>query len=423
MKRPRGTRDFLPGEMRKRRWAESVLRDTAERWGYGEVATPTFEEEELFVRRSGEAIVEELYSFEDKGGRRLALRPEFTAPVMRLFSQEMSRSAKPVKIYYFGNAFRYERPQSGRYREFWQFGTEIIGADTPEAAAESVALASTLVRKVGVEDAVLRVGHVGILRGMVSALGLSPGEEREVFRAVDKGDLETMERLCGGTDAGDVLVGLVGRDKMSMEDWRDIGGGLLDEKTVSYFSYLEDVLSLLPALGVRSWKLDPGIARGLDYYTGVVFEIDAPRLGAEKQVCGGGEYELGSLFGTSQVRGVGFALGFDRLLLASAVPEGVVQHGILDVFIAYIGEKGRLAAFEMATTLRENGYRVDIDLLGRNISKALKYASSRGARYVAILGEREVERGVATLRDMQSGEQREISLSSDELKNVLDMPR
>ncbi|MCJ7640177.1 MAG: ATP phosphoribosyltransferase regulatory subunit, partial [Euryarchaeota archaeon] len=163
--RPRGTRDLLPADMRRRRFVESRFKDVAERWGYREVATPAFEPLELFTLKSGEAIVDELYSFTDKGGRSLALRPELTAPVARLYVNELQATPKPLKLYYFGDCFRYERPQSGRYRQFWQFGIELIGSALPEADAEVIALAQRMLASVEL-DANIHVGSLDVLRAI-----------------------------------------------------------------------------------------------------------------------------------------------------------------------------------------------------------------------------------------------------------------
>ncbi|HDM36330.1 MAG TPA: histidine--tRNA ligase family protein, partial [Candidatus Syntrophoarchaeum butanivorans] len=183
--RPRGTRDFLPDEMRRRRDLEKRMRAVFERWGYEEVATPTFEHLELFTLKSGDAIIEELYEFADKGGRGLALRPELTAPVIRMYINEMKNAPMPLKLYYFGNCFRYERPQRGRFREFWQFGCELIGTDTPEAEAEVIALASTIMDEVGVKQE-LHIGDLAIVRDLLG--DLSQEEQSMIMRLMDKKD-------------------------------------------------------------------------------------------------------------------------------------------------------------------------------------------------------------------------------------------
>ncbi|MCL7412462.1 MAG: histidine--tRNA ligase family protein, partial [ANME-2 cluster archaeon] len=190
IQKPRGTRDFLPDENRKRRFIETRLRQTAIQWGYNEIKTPTFEQIELFTVKSGEGILGELYNFKDKGGREMALRPELTAPVVRMYVNELQRASKPVKLYYFDNCFRYERPQKGRFREFWQFGAELIGSPRPEADAEVIALACRMLKDAGV-DGELNVGHLGIIRTLFT--GLDAATQGQIMRLVDKKDDKGLE--------------------------------------------------------------------------------------------------------------------------------------------------------------------------------------------------------------------------------------
>ena len=196
--KPRGTRDFLPEDTRKRRYIENKLRQTAIRWGYNEIKTPTFEHIELFTLKSGEGILGEIYNFKDKGDREIALRPELTAPVLRLYVSELQRAPRPIKLYYFDNCFRYERPQKGRFREFWQFGAEIIGSPRPEADAEVIALACRMLSEAGV-DGDLHVGHLGIIRTLFE--GLDTETQGQIMRLVDKKDDKGLEDYLEEIDA------------------------------------------------------------------------------------------------------------------------------------------------------------------------------------------------------------------------------
>ncbi len=211
IERPRGTRDFLPDEMEKRREIERIMREIAESYGYREIATPTFEHLELFTIKSGEGIVEEMYTFKDKSGRDLALRPELTAPVMRMFVNECSVMPKPLRFYYFANCFRYERPQRGRYREFWQFGVELIGSQSYLADAEVIALSYNILDSLGI-DFELQIGHVGIMRFLLDPLG----EERaaKIMRLIDKDDVEGLEvymdEIGVDTDLREKVLSLIG---------------------------------------------------------------------------------------------------------------------------------------------------------------------------------------------------------------------
>jgi len=424
LSRPRGTRDFAPEEMERRRAAEAVLRATADRFGYREVATPTFEHLELFTEKSGAGVVQQLYHFKDKGGRDLTLRPELTAPVLRYYFAELTARPKPLKLYYLGNCFRYEEPQSGRYREFWQFGTELIGPTTSEAAAETVALAHACLAGMGLRGLELRVGHIGVLKSVAKALGMEDRDRQQLFALVDKREVAAKE-----PEARAILSKYA--PSASVEPWlallRDLGTEeatrervLADHGAViaaqpelqKAFDVLGETLQLLQALDVRGFREDLGVVRGLDYYTGVVFEFHSPDLGAESQVCGGGVYNLAELFGAEPVGSTGFAIGFDRALLALQNAGGALpaREGIA-AYIVPIGIPARAKALEVTTSLRAAGLRVDVDLMRRGPSKCLDYANSIGARHAVLLGSKELERGVATVKDLRSGAQKEVALA------------
>ena len=403
---PRGTRDFLPDEMEKRRSYEGILRSKATCFGFREIQTPIFEEAELFILRSGPNILNELYAFKDKGDRDIALRPEMTAPSIRLFVNNMSNDPKPIKIFYFGQCFRYERPQSGRYREFFQFGAEIIGSATPETDAEVVAAAVSMIKGLGLKDYKVRVGHIGILRQMLEDAGVAKDKMAEVLQKLDKKAYE---------EAGPILKGLgVSEDsiKRIFEITETVGGpDVLAKVDSESGAYLRDVLMFLKASGVEEAEIDLGVVRGLDYYTGMVFEVEAPVLGAEKQICGGGSYTLSELFGGEKVFSTGFALGFDRVLLALEKEGSVYQRKPLTSYIIATSDDMRVRSFEVATVLRENGISADVDIMGRKMAKAMKYASSIDARYTIIVGKEEADSDSVVLRNMKTGDQRTVKKS------------
>jgi len=407
--RPRGTRDIGPEDMRYRREIERRMRSVCEVFGYEEVLTPTFEHADLFRIKSGDEVLEEMYVFRDKGGRELALRPEITASVMRYYREEMKRRAKPIKLYYFENCFRYERPQSGRYREFWQLGVELIGTSRAEAVAEVISLAMECLRSIPLQNVLLRVGHIGMLRNALSLLGVGEKEQSEILRMIDKGDIESaldkISSLCCATNKIKQFSEMLECDDLSALRMHAENIGL----SMQELNKLEVVASLLKSMGV-DWKLDMSIARGLDYYSGVVFEIDSPILGAEKQICGGGEYNLAAISG-EDVPTVGFALGFDRIVLA-AKKEGVSIDGrktttyIIPLSDEYIG-----ICMGMAMNIRRAGIVCHVDLMGRGLRKALSHASTIGVDYCIIIGKREVDRGEVVLRDMRSGVQKNVPFS------------
>jgi len=243
VQRPRGTRDFLPEEMIKRRFIENRLRDVAVRWGYGEIKTPTFENIELFTLKSGEGILGEIYNFKDKGDREIALRPELTAPVIRMYVEELQRSAKPLKFYYFDNCFRYERPQKGRFREFFQFGVEIIGSARPESEAEVIAMAAEMLKSAGVKGD-LHVGNLGIVRTLLKDLEVE--HQSKIMRFVDKKDNKGLEDFLDRIHAPDEMRGkllrLIGLSGMNaVHEARELLG---DIESISQFEALLDLLDV-----------------------------------------------------------------------------------------------------------------------------------------------------------------------------------
>jgi len=417
IERARGTRDFLPAAIWKRRIIEERMRAIAERWGYEEIRTPTFERAELFTLKSGQEILKEMYEFADKGGRQLALRPEITASVIRMYLNELKMAPKPTKWYYFGNCFRYEEPQKGRFREFWQFGTEIIGSDSPEAQAELIALAFAMLKALDVQ-AELHVGHVGLIRELLSAT-TQLNEERinVVMRLIDKGERAAVIELMG--DAGveqlviddlHYLIDLTGKD--ALQEARDRGVIAAESAALEE---LQALLELLAFYGV-AYTLNLGIARGLDYYTGMVFEIYevGGKLGAQNQVCGGGSYRLAKLFGGEDIPSTGFAFGFDRLAEIFEVAEGDVRQG--GVVVVPIRDENAdraitSAAIEMASRLRQY-VPTHIDLMNRSLKAQLKYANTRNDLFAVMIGTDELQEGMVTLRNLVTGSQEKLSVDA-----------
>jgi histidyl-tRNA synthetase len=421
LQRPKGTRDFLPGEMEERRAIEGRLRDHARAWGYREIATPAFEHLELFTMKSGEGIVGEVYAFEDKKGLAMALRPEITAPVLRMYVNEGRSLPKPLRWFYFADCFRYEDPQKGRYRQFWQFGTELIGADSPEAAAEVILLAGDLLRATGVEFT-LQVGHLAPMKKVLSPL--PPEVQARVMRFLDKRDFEGMEKYFAGTGAGGaggwqaILATL--RDLTGVRDleglWR-IAGDIPERPGI------EALARILASEGLSfTWNF--AIARGLDYYTGMVFEGFAANLGAENQILGGGEYRLAKLFGGDDVASSGFAIGFDRVVVSLRNTQEIPVERWPVVMVITQG-KGRELAFAAARAFRDagtpeaspgaTGYRrrkrivAIVDLTEQNINKKMSHAA-KVADFAVIIGDREAAAGTVTLKDLHTGEQLPLTL-------------
>ncbi len=409
--RPRGTRDFDPQELAKRRFVEGRLRARAQSYGYRDVSTPAIEHLELFVSRSGPQVMQETYWFKDRGGRELCLRPELTLPTMRYFAAEMRAWPRPVRVFYYGPVWRYEEPQHGRFREFWQFGVELIGADSVEADAEVIALAAEATHELGGPRLELRVGHVGLVKALVAAAGLDEEARRTVFPLLDKKDEAGLDAWLAGAGLGDDVSRLLKRVaafRGGPEEFAAIRaefGGV--PAAAAALERLSAVLAALERRSVGPLVVDLAVVRGLDYYTGVVFELHSPDLGAESQCGGGGAYDLSDLFGLPHEGTVGFGLGFDRLVMLvppSALPADA---GSLDVLVVPIGDGEPILALaaDAERRIRHAGARVERDVMGRGPGKNLKYADARGARFAVLVGEKEAADGRVTLRDLRSGSQ------------------
>ncbi|MBR4181126.1 MAG: histidine--tRNA ligase, partial [Candidatus Methanomethylophilaceae archaeon] len=389
------------------RFYENELRHVAKTFGFREVETPIFEDAELFILRSGPNVLKELYAFKDKGDREIALRPEMTAPAIRMFVNNMSNDPKPIKIFYFGQCFRYERPQSGRYREFFQFGAELIGSATPETDAEVISMAASMIKALGLNEYKIRIGHIGVLRQRIADIGVPKERTAEVLQKLDKKLYEEARPLLEE-------MGVSGTDIDGVFELTETVGGIdvLDRVPGDAGDYLRQVVGYLSAMGVNDIEIDLGVVRGLDYYTGMVFEAEAPSLGAEKQICGGGSYTLSELFGGEKVFSTGFAIGFDRILLAMEKEGKVYEPKGVDAYVLAVSEDMKLKAAEVVASLRSSGVSSDIDIMGRKMGKALKYASAIRARYAVIVGAKEMEEGSVTLRDMSTGEQKLVKVEA-----------
>jgi len=410
-KQPRGTRDFTPGEMQKRRYVEERMRSTFGLFGYKEVQTPMFEELELFTAKSGEGIIQELYSFTDKGGREITLRPELTAPVIRFYVDKLQMEPKPLKLFYFGNCFRYDRPQKGRYREFRQAGCEIIGTDTPEAYAELIAMAYTILENVGLKNIKLKIGNLNILSSMFNIIKLPKDKQKYLVPLIDKSLFEDVLSALQDfditpKDATSFLEILQTTDVKKIQEYIKNDKTALDE-----LSKLEQILTLLSKFfKITNYEIKISIVRGLDYYKGIVFEIEAPALGAEKQLCGGGAYELISLFGGKESPTAGFAIGFDRTVLALESEKYDFPSEKLRVYVIPVNDDMINKSLEILQKLRTQSISADVDLLRRGIGKSLKYASSINAEKAIIVGPDELEKDSVTIRDMKTGKQETVKI-------------
>jgi histidyl-tRNA synthetase len=408
---PRGTRDFNPEEMNKRRYVEEKIKSTFQKFGYKEIQTPTFENLELFTAKSGDTIIDELYSFKDKGGRDLALRPELTAPVIRFYVEKMQMQPKPLKLFYFGNCYRYDRPQKGRYREFKQAGCEIIGTDTPEAIAELISLGYSILKNIGLKNLELNIGNLNLLSSIFNQLKITKEQQKQIIPLIDKSQFEDIkDKLIGFGLDQEKTTGFI--DILQSSNVNNIAEYIKnDEQANAELEKMQQTMNIINDIfKIKIFKLKMSIVRGLDYYKGPVFEIDAPVLGAEKQLCGGGAYELVSLFNGRETPTAGFAIGFDRAILALESEKFSFPIKKIQIYVIPVNDDMIPKALEITQLLRENNISADVDLLRRGISKSLKYASAINVEKTIIVGQDELKKDSVTVRDMQTGKQELINI-------------
>ena len=404
----RGTQDILPADAYKWNYVEGVIRDLCRRYGYGEIRTPMLEATELFLRGIGDTtdvVTKEMYTFTDRGGRSITLRPENTASAVRAYLEHKLYGEGAVqKFFYIGSMFRYDRPQAGRYREFHQFGVEVMGASSPAADAEVILLAYTLFQNLGLSDLVLHINSIGCPKcrpvyreALISHFRSS--EETLCDDCRERLEKNPLRVLDCKEDAGKECV----RNAPAVTDY------LCDECREKF----EALKSYLTALGIP-FTVDPRLVRGLDYYTNTAFEIQYAPLGAQSAICGGGRYDgLVSEIGGPETPSVGFAVGLERLLLAlekqNLIPEPQKE---ARVYIAAMGEAATAAGMTIQKELRARGILADMDLQQKSLKGRMKQAGKSGAVYTVIMGDEEMAQKEAVIKTMETGEQEKISLET-----------
>ncbi|MBG0831269.1 histidine--tRNA ligase [Planomonospora sp. ID67723] len=404
---PKGTFDWLPPRSERALAVRETLVAPARRAGYGYVETPTFEDTALFVRGVGEStdvVSKEMYTFTDKGGRSITLRPEGTAPVVRAVLQHgLHNGQLPVKLWYSGSQFRYERAQKGRYRHFWQVGAEALGAEDPALDAELILLAA---------DGYAGLGLTGV-RLLLNTLGCK--ECRPGYRAALQEFLRALD-LDEPTRARIEINPLRVLDDKRPEVQAQLAGAplVVDHLCEACKAYHEEVRSLLTASGV-AFSDDPRLVRGLDYYTRTTFEFVHDGLGSQSAVGGGGRYDgLSEMIGGPALPSVGWALGVDRTVLAMEA-EGLFEEGSagerVQVYGVPLGEEARRRMFLLVTELRRAGLGADMSFGGKGVKGAMKGADRSGARYALILGERDLAAQAVQLKDLTTAEQTEVPLA------------
>ena len=407
VKRPRGTNDFLPEDTAKWQYIEQVMRDLCKDYGYEEIRTPIFEDTELFQRGVGDTtdiVQKEMYTFDDAGGRSITLRPENTAAAARAYIEDkLFANTQPTKLFYIGPMFRYERPQAGRFRQFHQFGVECFGTNSPAADAEIIALAWEFYRRLGLKDLEVHLNSVG-------CPNCRPAHRKQLQEFL-KPRYDELCDTCKGRYEKNPLRILDCKSPVCQELTKG-APTTLDCLCDDCKEHFEAVKSYLDAAGIP-YTIDNRLVRGLDYYTNTAFEIHMKGIGAQSAVCGGGRYNgLLEEIGDRSIPGVGYALGMERVF-NSLKAQGVEipVNNDKDVFIATLGENAGVPAFTILNKLRENGIKAEMDLLGRSLKAQMKYADKFNVKYTIILGDDEIAKGVACVRDMSDSSQTEVPLT------------
>ncbi|GIO27644.1 histidine--tRNA ligase [Ornithinibacillus bavariensis] len=406
---PRGTADILPKESQKWQYVENKIKGICETYHFDEIRTPLFEHTEVFARGVGEStdiVQKEMYTFLDRGGRSLTLRPEGTAAVTRAFVQNklFGDPNQPVKLYYFMQMFRYERPQHGRMRQLNQFGVEVMGSEDPAVDAEVIDLAMTVYRELGLSS----------LKLVINSLG--DKESRKNYRdALIKHFTPHKEELCKDCQSRleqnplRILDCKVDREHPAMKTAPSILEYLNDESK----EYFEQVKAYLDVMGIE-YVVDPNLVRGLDYYNHTAFEImsEAEGFGAITTLAGGGRYNgLVEQLGGPNTPGMGFGMGMERLLLAlEAENVEIPLDDQLDCYLVAMGENVKKEAVRIVHELRKNGIQVDQDYQGRKFKAQFKAADRYKAKFVLVLGEDELKNRVVNVKNMATGEQTEVPL-------------
>ena len=414
----KGFRDFYPEEMQARRWAMDTLEDVAQRYGFREIGTPAIEPTEMYVDKSGEEIVEELYSFEDKGGRSVALAPELTPTVARMFVEKQQALSKPIKWVSTRPFWRYEEPQQGRFREFYQTNVDIFGSSDPSADAEILAVAVDMLTDLGLtaEDFEIRVSHRDILAGVLESFGADV-DVPEAIRAVDKrAKVDHDDYLDALVEAGlnygqaDKFDEMLQIDAEEVETLAALTGS---EDVRAATDNLQAVLDAAEDFGVREYlTVSLTTARGLDYYTGVVFECFDSTGEVSRSVFGGGRYDdLIEGFGGQPTPAVGFAPGHATLqLLCQRAGVWPAEELSTDYYVLQVGDT-RPTAARIARDLRERGHVVESDVADRSFGAQMGYADGINAETVVIVGEQDLANDEVTLKEMDDGEQVSVPLS------------
>src|SRR3989344_533217 len=409
---PRGTRDLLPEDMIKRQFILDTARAVFESWGFDPLDTPAFEDFALLTAKSGEAIKDEIYYFKDKSDRELGLRFDFTVPLCRVAASNPNLP-KPFRRYQLGTVWRYDRPGAGRYREFCQADVDIVGAAGPEADVEVVACACSVLQKIGLSNFYVRINNRKIISSFLDSLG---ADSVSVMRTVDKlnkiGEKEVVEELKGKGVSEDKVKEIMRFVKIT--DVKKASPLIKDESGKEGIDELYVLLKGLEKFGFSA-EVDMSMVRGLEYYTGNIFEI--MQRGSELTITAGGRYDrMIEAFGGKPTPATGISLGVDRLMGFIQVDFGKTK---VAVYLSNVDEGSKAFCVEIAKQLRELGINAEYDVSARSLGKQLEYVNSKGIKYSIVVGEKEAKSGVVKLRNMASGNEKEVEITN--MKRIKDI--
>jgi histidyl-tRNA synthetase len=414
----RGMRDFLPRDAEKLRYVEHISRKLAALYGYEEILTPVVEFYDLLAAKSGEEIRQRMYVFTDLGGRKVALRPEFTASVARLVATKLRNAPKPLKLFSVGSLYRYDEPQYGRYREFWQANYELMGSNQPEADAEILAITNHLLKELNLRNYYLKIGHMGILRGILSQEGIVEEQQNQIMQLLDKKRWEEaltqIKQLGASQECVKVLKKLFEtRGKAAFVILKKAKKIVQKyERGITAIENLEQILTLAATSENKfEMLLELGFARGLEYYTGLIFEAYVPEL--DIALSGGGRYDkLIELFGGEPTPAVGVAQGIDRIVLAMKKQKTKFEiPKEKSVVVIPVNENIKAKAFEVSSMLREAGIAAELEVMGRTVSRALSDADRRKVAYAVLVGPEELKEKKVVLRNLATRRQKTVEIS------------
>jgi len=415
----RGMRDFLPEQAKVMRYVEDLARKIAKLYGYKEIITPVVESYELLAAKSGEEIRQRMYAFKDLAGRKVALRPEFTASIARIVATTLRNEPKPLRLFCVGSLYRYDEPQLGRYREFWQSNFELMGSSQAEADAEILTLTNDLMQRIGLKNYWFKIGHMGILRGILTKEGVEEEKQNSIMQKLDKKlwneSLKMLETLKVSKNCLETLKNLIKiKGKNVSETINEVRKNVKDyEEALTATENLEEILDITFESGTKiEVFIEPAFARGLEYYTGMIFEVFVPEL--EIALGGGGRYDrLIELFGGEPTPAVGVAHGIDRITLAmekQKIKPKIPKEPL--VFVIPIDDDLKAKALELASKLRLKGINVEVEVMGRKLARALQDADRRGATHAVIVAPKELQEGKIIFRNMELRVQKTIKVEN-----------